>query len=73
MQRGSHAAPAFSARVYTGRMDDGLGKADFLDEVIPVEKWATDGQPNTRKQPQTDQRSNGEKPHSDAETANSRK
>jgi hypothetical protein len=54
-------------------MDDGLGKADFLDEVIPVEKWATDGQPNTRRQPQTDQRSSDENPHSDAETANSRK
>ena len=73
MQRGSHGGPAFSARVYTGRMDDGLGKADFLDEVIPVEKWATDGQPNTRKQPQTDAPSNGEKRPSDAITSNSRK
>ncbi len=73
MQRGSHADPAFSARVYTGRMDDGLGKADFLDEVIPVEKWATDGQPNTHKRPQTDAPSNGEKRPSDAITSNSRK
>jgi hypothetical protein len=68
-----HKDPALRVRVYTGQMDDGLGKADFLDEVIPVEKWATDGQPNTRRQPQTDQRSSDENPHSDAETANSRK
>ncbi len=37
-----HGDPAFSVRVYTGEMDDGLGKADFLDEAIPVEKWATE-------------------------------
>ena len=36
-----HKDPALRVRVYTGQMDDGLGKADFLDEVIPVEKWAT--------------------------------
>jgi hypothetical protein len=68
-----HGDPSFSARVYTGKLDDGLGKADFLDEVIPVEKWATSGQQNTRRQPQENGRSNGENPLSDAEKANSRK
>jgi hypothetical protein len=36
-------------------MDDGLESAEFLDELIPVEGWATDGQPNARSQPQTDE------------------
>ena len=68
-----HARPAFSARVYTGKMDDGLGAADLLDEVIPVGKWrATLGQPNTPRQPQANGRSEGENLPSDAEKANSR-
>jgi hypothetical protein len=49
-----HPDPAFSVRAYAGTMDDGLGSAEFLDELIPVEGWATDGQPNTRRQPQTE-------------------
>jgi hypothetical protein len=55
------------------KVSKGLGKADFLDEVIPVEKWAISGQQNTRRQPQANGRSNGENPLSDAEKANSRK
>ena len=53
-----HGDPAFSARVYTGQMDDGLGKADFLDEVIPVEKWALDRQRASREQPEKDAQPN---------------
>jgi integrase len=32
-----HGDPAFSVRTYVGQMDDGLGSADFLDELIPIE------------------------------------
>jgi hypothetical protein len=31
-----HSDPNFSVRRYTGTMDEGLGSADFLDELIPV-------------------------------------
>jgi hypothetical protein len=34
-------------------MDSGLGDAEFLDELIPVEEWATGGQQDTHEQPQT--------------------
>jgi integrase len=34
-----HHDPAFTVREYVGTMDDGLGEADFLDELIPVEVW----------------------------------
>jgi integrase len=44
-----HHDPAFTMRVYVGTMDDGVGKADFLDDLIPLEEWATDGQPAIRK------------------------
>jgi integrase len=44
-----HSDPAFSVRTYAGTMDSGLGDADFLDELIPVEQWATEGQSNTRR------------------------
>jgi integrase len=47
-----HADIAFTQRVYVGTMDRGLGDADFLDELIPVQEWATDGQHATRRQPQ---------------------
>jgi hypothetical protein len=33
-------------------MDSGLGSADFLDELIPVDEWAMGGQSNTRRQQQ---------------------
>jgi hypothetical protein len=29
-------------REYVATMDDGLGEADFLDELIPVEVWGAD-------------------------------
>jgi integrase len=32
-----HHDPAFTIRTYVGQMDDGLGDATFLDELIPVE------------------------------------
>jgi integrase len=35
-----HHDPAFTVREYVGTMDDGLGEADFLDELIPVEVWS---------------------------------
>jgi hypothetical protein len=31
-----HHDPAFSVRRYTGTMDEGLGSAEFLDELIPI-------------------------------------
>jgi integrase len=31
-----HADPGFSVRTYTAQMDDELGSAAFLDELIPV-------------------------------------
>ena len=48
-----HHDPAYSVRAYVGQMDEGLGAADFLDDLIPVELGATLGQPNTHKAPQT--------------------
>lgn len=47
-----HHDPSFTVREYVGQMDDGLGDADFLDELIPVEEWATGGQQTTPEQPQ---------------------
>ena len=48
-----HYDPAFTVRTYVGTLDAGVGDADFLDELIPVEhSRATAGQPNTRTQPQ---------------------
>ena len=44
-------------------MDAGLGDAEFLDELIPVEEWATDGQRPTRKQPQNGDGPSGENSH----------
>jgi len=32
-----HHDPAFTLRTYVGQVDDGLGDATFLDELIPVE------------------------------------
>jgi integrase len=32
-----HHDPAFTVREYVGTMDEGLGEADFLDELIPVD------------------------------------
>lgn len=32
-----HADPAFTVREYVDTMDDGLGDAEFLDELIPVD------------------------------------
>jgi hypothetical protein len=31
-----HHDPAFSMRTYVGQLDDGLGDASFLDELVPV-------------------------------------
>ena len=56
-------------RAYAGTMDDGLGSAEFLDELIPVERWATDGQPATREQPQADGERLGVNPRVDAGNA----
>lgn len=47
-----HADIGFTHRVYVGTMDSGLGSADFLDELIPVDEWAMGGQSNTRRQQQ---------------------
>ena len=47
-----HADISFTQRVYVGTMDSGLAAADFLDELIPVEEWATGGQSNTRRHQQ---------------------
>jgi integrase len=46
-----HADIAFTQQVYVSQMDSGLGSADFLDKLIPVE-WANTGQLATRKPPQ---------------------
>jgi len=35
-----HHDPGFTVRTYTGTLDNGIGDADFLDDVIPVGKWA---------------------------------
>jgi integrase len=37
-----HHDPAFTVREYVGQMDDGLGDAEFLDELIPI-AWAAAG------------------------------
>jgi integrase len=36
-----HGDPAFTVREYVDAMDDGLGDAEFLDELIPVDgaRW----------------------------------
>ncbi|MEK6327619.1 MAG: site-specific integrase [Actinomycetota bacterium] len=57
-----HADPAFTVREYVGTMDDGLGDAEFLDELIPVEGWATGGQREARSQPQNGSDSAGVSP-----------
>ena len=64
-----HHDPAFSVREYVGVMDEGIGKADFLDTVIPVDLGATLGQPDTRSQPQPDQGETGMDRHVQAENA----
>jgi hypothetical protein len=48
-----HADIAFTQRTYVGQMDSGLGDATFLDELMPVEEWATGGQHTTQNQPQS--------------------
>jgi integrase len=57
-----HADIAFTQRVYVGRMDSGLGDAEFLDELIPVDGWATDGQHPTRTEQQNGNSELGKKP-----------
>jgi Phage integrase family len=50
-----HHDPSFTMRWYVGQMDEGLGDAGFLDELIPARRWqrvATGWQRNTRDQPQ---------------------
>jgi integrase len=64
-----HADIAFTQRVYVSQMDAGLGDAAFLDELIPVDGWATDGQHPTRNQPRTALNPAGTYPQSDAENA----
>jgi hypothetical protein len=42
-------------REYVGQMDGGLGSAEFLDELVPVDEWVkTDVQHTTPKQPQNE-------------------
>jgi integrase len=64
-----HADIAFTQRVYVGQMDSGLGDAEFLDELIPVEGWATNGQHPTRRRPQNGNGSPRANPHQQADTA----
>jgi hypothetical protein len=50
-----HHDPAFTVREYVGAMDDGLGDAEFLDELIPVDGLdigASRGQDPTRNRRQ---------------------
>jgi integrase len=58
-----HADIAFTQRVYVGQMDSGLGDAEFLDELIPVEGWATDGLHPTRREAQDGTGKLGTNPH----------
>jgi integrase len=61
-----HADPAFTVREYVGTMDAGIGTADFLDELVPVDKWATSGQPTTHEQPQNGNEAAGKNPNGQA-------
>jgi integrase len=63
-----HADIAFTQRVYVGQMDSGLGDAEFLDELIPVEGWATNGQHAARDQQENGSGKPGTNPHQPAET-----
>ena len=58
-----HHDPAFSVRTYVGTMDEGLGDATFLDELIPVEGGQSDGQSHTRTEPNQDGSEDVENPH----------
>jgi integrase len=60
-----HHDPAFTVREYVGAMDDGLGDAEFLDELIPVDEWARAGQESTPEQPQNGAFENGAATHDD--------
>ena len=62
-----HADPAFTQRVYVGQMDQGLGDAVFLDELIPVGGWANNGQHPTHREPQNGDGELGENPQQQAE------
>jgi hypothetical protein len=53
-----HHDPAFTVREYVGTMDQGIGVADFLDELMPVDGVPL-GHPNTHEGPQTDDADNG--------------
>jgi Protein of unknown function (DUF3631) len=64
-----HADPAFTQRVCVGQLDSGLGGAEFLDELIPVEGWATNGQHPARRQPQNGNGMPGTKPPISGENA----
>ena len=40
-------------RQYVGASNNGVGEAEFLDELIPVSGWATDGNTRVRDGPET--------------------
>jgi integrase len=62
-----HHDPAFTVREYVGKMDGGLGSAEFLDELVPVDEWvSTDVQHTTPKQPQSGAATNGSTAHEHA-------
>jgi hypothetical protein len=43
-------------REYVGTMDEGIGEADFLDELIPVEGWQQGGNTSPADSRKTDAR-----------------
>lgn len=62
-----HHDPAFTVREYVGQMDGGLGGAEFLDELVPVDEWVTTGvQRSTPKQPQNRAETDGTATHDQA-------
>jgi hypothetical protein len=65
-----HSDISFTQRVYVGQMDNGLGDADFLDDLIPVDgARATGGQRDTHRQPQIEDSGDAENGCSQARNA----